>query len=206
MDKKTITDHFRRNIFEAYSHYNVWKMIAYSKSSGVVNIKMAERYVKVQGYHNAFFAISERASLIAFIMLILHPFDKDERSLSLYKVDKRKTEDFISENTSILDELFLVRNKVFAHSDMDAESSTIKNYVVPSVERLDTFFKKLTEFYNELCRDTDQSFTIFDNAEDLKHDVERLFMNLYRGENVRLNEIEVEWDWQKSNKKISDII
>lgn len=55
MDKKIITDHFRRNIFEAFSHYNAWKMIAYSKSSGVVSQKMAERYVLVQSYHNAFF-------------------------------------------------------------------------------------------------------------------------------------------------------
>lgn len=143
---------------------------------------------------------------MAFIILVLHPFDKDDRSFSLFKVDKKKTDDFITENQDIIDELLLVRNKVFAHSDMPNGESTIKSYLVPSVDRLDIFFKNLTAFYNELCRNTDQSFTIFDNADDVKHDVEGLFMNLYRGEHARLTEIDVEWDWEKDDKKISDII
>ncbi len=206
MNNKTITDHFRGNIFEAYCHFNAWKTIACSKSPNIVSQKMADKYVEVQRYHRGFFSISEKAFLIAFVMLILHPFDKDERSLSLYKVNKEKTESFISDNKIILDELFLVRNKVFAHSDIGDEDSTIKNYSVPSVERLNLFFKNLIAFYNELCRETDKSFTYFDNAKDLKHDVEALFMNLYRGEHARLTEIDLEWDWKKNDKKISDVI
>jgi hypothetical protein len=206
MDKKNITDHFRNNIFEAYSHYNVWKMIAYSKASGVVGEKMAQRYVEVQKYHNSFFALTQRSSLIAFVMLVLHPFDKDPRALSLYEVSKEKTEQFISENKSVLDELYRARDKVFAHSDKSGEDGGIQNYLLPSIDRLDAFFKNLIVFYNQMCNSTDGSFTIFDNAEDMKNDVEALFMNIYRGEQVRIGEIKLEWDWRKSDKKISDVI
>ena len=52
----------------------------------------------------------------------------------------------------------------------------------------------------------DQSLTLFDGAEEIKRTVELLFMNLYRGENVRLKEIDIEWTWEKDDKKISDII
>lgn len=206
MENKTITDHFRRNIFEAYSHYNAWKVIAYSKSKGVVSEKMAERYVQVQNYHSAFFSLSERAFLISFIMLVLHSFDKDDRSFSLWKIDSEKTELFSLQNESILTELSLVRNKLFAHSDIDPQSGTLVSYDVPSVERLDVFFKNLLDFYNTLSREVDQSLTLFDGAEEIKRTVELLFMNLYRGENVRLKEIDIEWTWEKDDKKISDII
>lgn len=206
LNKKVITDHFRGNIFEAYAHYNAWKVIAYSKSTGVVSKEMAERYVEIQKYHGQFFGLSERAFLISFIILLLHPFDNDTRAFSLHKVDIEKTKNFIAENKLVLNELKLVRNKVFAHSEIDPESGTFKRYSVPSVERLDDFFKKLVEFYNKLCKEVDDSITMFDNAELVKREVEQLFMNLYRGENVRKKEIDIEWLWKKDNKKISDII
>lgn len=207
-EKKITTDHFRQNIFEAYSHYTVWKVIAFSKNITLVGEEMAEKYVEVQTYHNAFFAISERASLMAFVMLVLHPFDTDHRSFSLYQVDNEKTRIFVEKNENVIKALRLVRNKVFAHSDKPEKSGSTntQDYPLPSIEKLDQFFVDLTDFYNDLCREVDQSFTIFDNAKDLKHDIDSLFMNIYRGEKARKTEIDIEYNWSKNKKKISEKI
>lgn len=162
--------------------------------------------LKYKDITDRFFTLSERAFLITFVMLLLHPFDKDVRSFSLLKVDKVKTERFTEENKEILEELNLVRNKIFAHSDINPETGTLKLYTVPSVERLDKFFKDLIVFYNNLCKGVDDSYTVFDNAESVKQDVEALFMNLYRGESVRRKNIDIEWRWEKDDRKISDLI
>lgn len=206
MDKKEIIDYFRNNIFEAYAAYTLWKVIAYSKSTGVVDKNMADRYVEIQNYHGEFFSITERATVIAFVILILHPFDKDSRAYSFYEINDEETKDFVIDNKEVLDELFLVRNKVFAHRDKDVTKSTLNDYPLPSVERLDTFFESLIKFYNQLCVIVDGSTTLFSNAENIKNDTEHLFMNLYRGENIRKKEIDIEWLWENDNKKISDII
>jgi hypothetical protein len=206
IDKKEITDYFRSNIFEAYSHYNVWKMIAYSKSKGVVSEEMANKYVEIQKYHNSYFSIAERASLLSFVILVLHPFDGDNRANSLYKVDDKGTKKFIKDNKETIGELFLVRNKVLAHRDIEVNSVNKDKYKIPSVDRLDIFFENLITFYNQICREVDNSSTIFDDALDLKNDVEGLFMSLYRGEKMRVTEIDVDYFWNENNKKISDII
>ena len=205
-NKKEIIDYFRSNIFEAYSHYNVWKVIAYSKSKGVVTEVMANKYVEIQKYHNSYFSITERASLLSFVILILHPFDTDNRANSLYKADNNKTKKFVKDNKATIRELSLVRNKVLAHRDIEVNSVNIHKYEIPSIDRLDIFFKNLIIFYNQICNEVDDSSTIFDNAVDLKHDVERLFMSLYRGEKMRIAETDIDYFWNENNKKISDII
>ena len=98
MNNKEITDYFRSNIFEASSAYNGWKMLFLSRSKGVVSNEMAERYVEIQKYHPQFFSLTERAFLIDFVLLILHSFDKRDDSFSLYKVNKKETDDFVKNN------------------------------------------------------------------------------------------------------------
>lgn len=203
MDKKEILDYFRNNLFEAYGAYNAWKVIAYSKYSGVVSQEQAEHYVKIQKYHPQFFLMAERSFLVNFVLFALHPFDRDDRSYSLYAYDRDKTEAFVAANKEVIDALFQARNKVFAHRDAGIDPKSI---TIPSLEKLDPFFTYLHEFYNELTREFDQSRTMFDNAEALKREIELLFMNLERGETVRLKEIDIKWLWEENNKKISDII
>lgn len=200
--KKEITDYFRSNIFEAYAAYTGWKVISGSKSVGIVSKEMAERYVEIQNYHTNFFTITERTFLIQFVLLSLHSFDSDSRSLSLYKVDETQTKEFIVKNKVVLDMLFDLRNKLFAHKD----GMTNDEYKIPSFDALDLFFKNLMELYNALTSLVDDSHTIFSNAEEIKHDLEHLFMNLYRGEHIRKREIDIEWIWEKDPNKISDKI
>ena len=163
-------------------------------------------YTKIQRYHGSFFASTERAFLINFVILALHPFDRDNRSYSMYKVDDEKTKKFVEDNDRVIQALFDLRNQVFAHRDLRVTKDTISGYKIPSVDDLDLFFKNLLDYYNQLTREVDQSITYLDNAEGLKREIELLFMNLERGETVRLKEIEIKWDWFENDKKASDIL
>ena len=203
--EKEIKDNLKAlqdSLFEARSAYSLWKGIAYSRSSGVVPLKLAERYVEAQKTAPAFFTMAERSALISFVILILHPIDSDSRSFSLFNVDKEKTEIFIKENKKTVDDLRLVRNKVFAHKDSD---DTVK--LIPSVERMDTFFENLISFYNTLTSKHTDSITDFDSScDNLMHEMDYMFMNLIRGENVRLKEIDIEWMWEKDPQNISNTL
>lgn len=203
VNKKEITDYFRSNIFESLAAYTGWKIIKGSKSKGIVSEEMANRYVEIQGYHHNFFGLTEQAFLVQFVMLSLHSFDSDTRSHSLFKVDEPKTKSFVQQNKKVLDLLFDLRNKLFAHKDA---GTGISGLTIPSMNDLDQFFKNLIKFYNQLTAVVDDSSTIFSNAEEVKHDIEYAFMNLYRGERTRKQEIEIEWRWEKSHEKISDVI
>lgn len=97
--------------------------------------------------------------------------------------------------------LFDLRNKLFAHKD-----ANLGQFLVPPINELDQFFKNLISLYNELTATFDDFSTIFINAEEVKHDLEYLFMNLYRGENVQKQEINIDWLWEKDSGKISDVI
>ena len=99
--------------------------------------------------------------------------------------------------------LFDLRNKLFAHKDQTLGTS---RFTIPSINDLDQFFKNLMAFYNELTAVVDDSSTIFSNAEEIKHDMEYLFINLYRGTQTQ-EELETDprFVWEKSNEKVSDI-
>ena len=201
-DNKTITDYFRSNIFEAYGAYLGWKILAASKSSQIVSQEMAERYVAIQNYCPNFFVSTQRAFLINFVLLALHPFDSDSRAFSLHKIDALKTKAFIAANIEVLDKLYDLRNKIFAHRDA---GTMLEEYKIPSMDSLDQFFKNLMNFYNEITLAVDKSSTIFSNAEDIKYDIESLFMILYRGEQSRKQDFEVEM-WKHDPSKVSDVL
>ena len=202
-NKKEILDYFRSNIFEAFSAYNGWKMICHSKSKGIVSQEMADRYVEIQNYHPNFFVSTERAFLVSFVMLSLHSFDKRDDSFSLYKVNEDETKKFVEDNNKVIENLRTVRNELFAHRDNLANTN---KYNIPSIIDLDQFFKNLIEFYNKLTSVVYDSSTTFTNAEEIKRDIELLFMNLYRGNAVRKREIDIKWLWEENKKKASDII
>ncbi|MFA6136055.1 MAG: hypothetical protein WC705_01735 [Candidatus Paceibacterota bacterium] len=204
LSHKEITDYFRSNIYEAISSYNAWKMLSYSKSNKVVSDDMAKRYLEIQNYHPGFFATAERAFLVDFVIMSLHPFDHRDDSYSLYKINKEDTEDFINNNESVVAALRNLRNKLFAHRDADINNT--KNLIIPSVVNQNKYFENLIDFYNKLTSVVDESSTNFVNAKEIKLDIENLFMNLYRGEAIRKKQIDIEWLWEKDNKKASDIL
>lgn len=204
VDKKQITRYFRSNIFDALSFYTAWKMLSHSKSKEVVSEQMANRYVEIQNYHPNFFVAAERAFLVSFVILVLHPFDKRNDSHSLYKIDRNTTKDFVKNNESVLDALQALRNKLFAHRDSNISPST--NFIIPSVINMDKFFENLINLYNKLTSIVDGSATIFQNAVEIKRDIELLFMNLFRGEMSRKKEIDIKWTWEQDNKKASNIL
>ncbi|PIR91985.1 hypothetical protein COU01_04125 [Candidatus Falkowbacteria bacterium CG10_big_fil_rev_8_21_14_0_10_44_15] len=196
-------DYFRGSIFEAKSAYNAWKMIVFSCWYAYVGKDLAEKYVKVQQYHKDFFGLAERSFLFHWVILVLHCFDDRKDVFSLKKVASKNYNAFIKDtgNAKVLKNLKNVRNTLLAH-----RSKTIKSKEVGSVEELDTFWKNLENFYNTICHDFDKSKTLFNNTENVKHDIENLFYNLERGENVRKNEIDIEWLWRKNPKRISNIL
>lgn len=201
-ESKKITDYFRGNIFEALSMYSAWKMLCFSKSKVEFSGELLKKYLDTQNYHHTFFQIAERSFLVGFVLLVLHPFDKREDSLSLYKVNRTKTEKFMEQNKDIIEKLKKVRNKVFAHKD---GKSVL--YKLPPVTDLNIFFENLIRFYNEITHEVDDSVTYFSNAdEEVKRDIELMFMNIHRGEAMRKLGIDIEWMWEKDNKKASDVL
>ncbi|MGI6348278.1 MAG: hypothetical protein ACOXZ1_03760 [Patescibacteria group bacterium] len=135
--------------------------------------------------------------------MVLHPFDKRDDSFSLYKVDKEGTANFVEENKEVINKLKDLRHKIFAHKDIHTNSS---DYQIPSVIDLDDFFDKLIIFYNKLTSSVNDSSTIFSNAKEIKHQIELLFINLYRGEAMRKKEIDIKYLWEENNETASDII
>jgi hypothetical protein len=201
--KLDVIKYFQTNIFEALSAYNAWKMIYFSKSKGVVPEDMAEKYVEIQKYHPVFFILIEKAFLINFVIILLHAFDKNNDSFSLFKINSRKTEKFILDNIQTITSLKKLRDKLFAHKDKNIDMSSLK---VPSIESLDIFFENLITFYNKIHNKITKSVTIFTKTEDVKKDIEELFKNIYRGEQIRKNEINIKWSWEENDKKISNMI
>lgn len=192
------------SIFEAKSAFTAWKAIVYSRSSNIVTEELAKKYVNAQKTAVSFFVIAERSFLATFILLSLHPIDKDSRSFSFFKIDEGKTKKFIIENKSVIDRLMLVRNKVFAHKDSDVTKYTIESYAIPSLQELEDFFDNLTKFYNELTGFYKDSFTDFENGNNhLLNEMDYMFMNLTRGENARIQEIDIEMMWLKDRNIIA---
>mgnify|MGYP001612763423 CR=1 FL=1 len=201
--KKATIEYFRSNIYEALAAYSGWKTIVYARYYDVVGKEMADKYARIENYHVNFFIAIEYSFLLNFVILLMHAFDTDDRSYSLYKVEKEKTEAFILNNKEVLDNLFLLRNKFFAHREININNISKNEYTVPPVIKLDLFFENLIRFYNELSVVVDDSTTIFNNALEIKQDIERMFMNLYRGENIRKVDIDVKWLWEENDNKIS---
>lgn len=134
--------------------------------------------------------------------MICHVFDNDSRSYSLAKVDSESYNNFVSdnENSFVIEQLKTARNKLFAHRDSGIDPKSI---TIPSVEKVDSFFNRLEDLYNKHSGIVEKSATSFNFAEDVKHVMEILYMNLERGEAVRLKEIDIEWLWEKDDNKAS---
>ena len=113
---------------------------------------------------------------------------------------------FVLENRQVIDSLRNVRNKIFAHRDIWLNQESLKEFKIPSMIDTDQFFKNLIIFYNSLTNIVEGSLTMFDNVDDIKSDIEYLFMNIQRGETVRMEEINIEYNWLENRKKASDIL
>lgn len=201
--EKSIIKYFLGNIFEAKSHYTAWKMICHARSIGVVPKEMAERYVAIQKQAGSFFTLTERALLLSFVVLVCHVFDKRKDSMSLEKVDRHLFNKFFEENSKVISSLKKTRDSLFAHKSMRIDTQEI---IIPSIDDLDEFFSNLEKLYNTLSSKIDNSSARFENTEELKREIEILYMNLERGESVRKKEIEIEWMWKQAPNKISDKI
>ena len=201
MEKIEIIKYFRGNIYESYGAYNAWKMICHSKSLGIVGEEMANKYVEIQKVYPEFFGLTERAHLVTFIVLVLHPFDRRKDSCSLFKLDRKSTKAFIETHTVILESLKNVRDKLFAHKSIGVKTESL---TIPSVDDLDDFYEKLVEFYNFLSKSIEDSTTLFGNAEGVKNEIENLFKNIERGECVRKKEVDLKWYWDENTNRASE--
>lgn len=202
MDTNDLLKYFRHNISESYNFYTIWKLLHYSVAPGFVGDEMAERYLEIQKQYPAFFKLTARSCLVSYVTLILHSFDKRKDSSSLYKIDRSSTEKFLEENQKIVEKLKIVRDRLFAHKSKSVLEESLE---IPSIADLDNFYKNLSNYYNSLSSELEDSTTIFDNSQ-VKSEIENLYMNLDRGETMRKKEIDIEWKWRKSACKASDNI
>jgi len=200
-NKEDILEYFLGNIFLSKSAYEAWKAICFAKSEGVVGKELSERYLKIQNCHAKFFGIVERSCLATFVVTICHAFDVNRTdSFSLDKADKDAYDNFFNENKGIINQLQRVRHKVFAHGGIRPQP---EDYIIPPINELNPFFERLEKFYNLISNRINKSGAIFDNALEIKQDIENLYMNIDRGEGVRLKEIDIEWRWKQNDNKIS---
>lgn len=204
-EKNDTIDYFRSNIFQAKCAYTAWKALYYSKAPKIVGEELAKRYVKIQNYHPYFFSMAERCFLISWVILICHFFDADNRAFSLRKIDVTLFDKFINKNNNkdIINRIKTSRDKIFAHADIGIDRDSV---IIVSADEMDIFFNSLENFYNALSNKIDNSVTSFDSSSDIKNQIEQLFMNLERGEGVRLKEIDINWMWSQDNNKISNKI
>ncbi|MEK7116993.1 MAG: hypothetical protein AAB837_02415 [Patescibacteria group bacterium] len=196
--------YFLGSIFEAKSAYNIWKMIVYSKYIHYVGEEMANKYVEIQKTHANFFKLVERSLLFHWVLVILHCFDDHRKdTYSLNKMDKKHYNEFLKnkDNRTTLKRLKDVRNSLLAH-----RAKIIKNSNLGSVEELDLFFKNVENLYNNIRHDLDSTGVLFNNADDIKFDVESLFMNIEIANNITKQETEDELLWWKNQKRISNIL
>jgi len=189
--------YFRRNIYDARCSYEAWKMIFYARSKNVVGEEMSKLYADIQNYHTGFFVIAEKAFLTSFVILICHVFDKRDDSMTLIRIDEEKYDKFYSNNQEMINDIKKIRHKIFAHKEKN-----VNNLEIPSPERLDTFFNNIQDFYNEISSEKDNSSTWFDH-DHLKHEIESLYKNLHRGEDARIEAINVEYFWRHNENIIS---
>ncbi len=200
---KEQVDYFLGSIFEAKSAYNVWKMIVYSRWEAYVGKELAEKYVKIQKCHSSLFPLIERSLLFHWVLLILQCFDPRKDAYSLDKINKGYYTSFIKneDNKKVLKRIKYFRDSFFAH-----RAKIIKGREIGNVESLDLFFKNIEDLYNRIRHDFDQSGVCFQNADDMKYEVENLFMNIEKGEAVRKKNIKDEYLWIQNPKRISNIL
>lgn len=201
--EKKILKYFLENIFEAKSYYTGWKMIYHARSNGVVSKEMAEKYTNIQQQAGSFFILIERACLVSFITLICHAFDKRSDSMSLEKTDRILYNNFFNENKKVIGDLKKARDNIFAHRNIQIDP---KEIIIPSIDDLNHFFKNLEKVYNQISSKIDGSSAWFDNIENLKREIELVYMNLDRGEMMRKKEIHINHSWKENGEKISDKI
>lgn len=202
--KQEAIKYFRLNIIDAKLAYTLFKSLYLSRAESVVGKVLAEKYLWTQKQCGGFFIFIEHCAVVSFIIKILHGFDKDfkDRALTLKDIDKQSYVDFInqSSNKEIIEKIRKIRNKIIAHHDKTNEI----NQDLPSFKKIDAFFKRLEEFYDNLAKRINNSSTIREQDQDLKNDLEKVLQNLFIGEKIRLLNIELKWDWQENNKKISN--
>jgi hypothetical protein len=201
--QKKAIEHFRLSIVDAKLAYTLFKSLYLSRSDMVAGKDLAEKYLWTQKQHANFFTIIEYCSVTTFIIKILHGFDEDykERSLTLRDIDKNAYDNFVDKknNKEVLEKIRTIRHKRVAHFD-----KTVKiDQDLPSFEKIDMFFNNLENFYNGLTHNIENSTTRFDQDKNLKDNLDEVMQNLYRGEKIRLLEIELKWDWKENDKNIS---
>lgn len=200
--KKQI-QYFRGNIIEAKMAYQSWKMIYHARAIPIVGQELADRYVKIQKYYPNFFITAERVYLMAYVMLLCHAFDdKRNDSYSLDKLGKAEYDEFMAsvDNKSVVSQLKFARHKLFAHRDNKINPEDIK---LPSLEILDNFFNAVEALYNKITARIEDSNTMFNNANDIKYEIERLYLDIERARAVPLIEVEIKQILDKNSGRIS---
>lgn len=199
-DKKKYIEYFRGNILESFSAYNGWKTLLLSRSSKELGQDLANFYVDIQSNHKHFFVISERSMLVSFIVLSLQAIDRRRDVFSLFKIDSKKTNNFVKENEVIINKLKKVRDEIFAHKS----EKEIKREI-PPMNDIDKYFENLFKFYNELSSEVEGSSTIFDNGRLIIEDTEHVMHNVYRGEVTRKAGIDVRWKSEENPNNLSRV-
>lgn len=195
--------YFLGSILEAKIAYNAWKMIVYSRLTSYVGEEMANKYVEIQEYHGTFFTLVERSLFFHWVLVVLHCFDPRQDTFSLDKVNKKLADEFKrnQENKEVLTRLKNIRDSLLAH-----RAKRIKGREIGSVESLEKFFKNIEDLYDKIRSGFDKTSVSFHSSNDIKHEVENLFMNIYKGEQVRRNEIDIDLLWGSDPKRISNVL
>ncbi len=199
--RKEAIEHFRLSIIDAKLAYTLFKTLYLSRSESVVGKVLAEKYLRIQKLYGGFLFLVEHCAVDAFVMKILHGFDNNDDSLTLKDIDTQSYKDFIdnNDNKKVIEKIRKIRNKRIAHYNKKIKTV----FDLPPFVKIDSFFKKLEEFYDSLTKRIENSGTIREQDQDLRNNLDMIMQDLFIGREVRLLNIELKYNWQDNIKNIS---
>lgn len=180
--------------------YHIWKWLEQSRNINIGN-EFVEKNLKILNRQPNFFHTVLRNSFYGFIIDLCMFFDKQAPSLSIDKIiDKiNLSPDEILKICTIRDsqnyqlkKLKDIRDKEVAHLDLNIDRTTTNTVLYTDIEKL---FASVQEIFNIVTNNFDSSIWTWPHIEPaVKREMELIFNNLERGENIRIEEINRKWE------------
>ncbi len=205
---KELWKSFSVRIYEISLYFSLFYSSNHAKSSEMLGKETANHNVEVMGKYSYFFNSLEKSACYAAVLSVTMLFDKRKGVEKInylldeadkFKIDRKENFKVLCENhKSTIEQLAKARNEYFAHRSIEKEK-----LIIPSHDKVFNLLSDVIELLNSIGGEFGESYRWSKHnpgwSENIKIDFQKVIDNLYRGEVVRLAEINM-----KDNKKIYD--
>lgn len=205
--EQTLFDIADRRMYSAVKTYHIWKLLNESINIPTVGKEVAEKNVGIINWYGDFFHPlfdSTRTSFIVDLAIFFDPIYKQyEDTFALDKLiatleQRMSPEEFILLKQEIekikrshgvkISKILTFRNSIAVHQSTKPVDERM------SYEEFEQLFAAVQEILNLISKYFNNSYTVWEGMDtEVKNDFERVLANLERGERVRLEEIEKEY-------------